>query len=470
MYSPAEHSKATDGSKTSSEPTVRLPGLCRSLLLTTGVRLWSATGTILLSIVLARLLSKTEFGIFSFCLLLLSCAAMVARFGVDQTMLRFGGEAWQAGEKQYFQGFSCWAFRLTSFNAVAFSALSVFLLMTGIFPAGSNKVAMTWMTATLVPWALTYTVSFALKAAHRAPLGAVFETGTISQCTAIVMLAMFALGWDIRFLLVAQVLCFCAFALLLVGGFTLYLTNLLPKHDVRIADRYPDFISSCKNVLAVALLQLLANWGAIIFLYLFADASEVANYSGPARFAMATTLLLSIVILVLSPRLAGLHAIKEFEELQRLAKQGTLIVSIATMPILLVFILASRQVLSLLGDSYQDQWPVLSVIAVGQMVGVLGYVGPTLLLMTGRERQWRRAMMATSGFCIVATAVLSFYFGAVGAAFGTALYQATQSWVAISLVRRTFGFWILPFSKYHEGEESGQSITQQVRKALPTTE
>ena len=97
-----------------------------------------------------------------------------------------------------------------------------------------------------------------------------------------------------------------------------------------------------------------------------------------------------------------------------------------------------------MGPNYAEHYVLLSIMAAGQLIGIIAGLAPTVLCMTGYEKQWSKLTTYNAGTCVVVSAVLCYFLGALGAAIGTAMYQATQSWAAAFLVKRIHGFWTIP--------------------------
>jgi len=88
--------------------------------------------TMVLGVVVARTLSKPEFGSYSFCMFVLVVLSMLSRYGLESVMMRFGGSAWHQKEVERFLGYSAWAVEMTIRNAVLLTILAV-LVLYGLF-------------------------------------------------------------------------------------------------------------------------------------------------------------------------------------------------------------------------------------------------------------------------------------------------------------------------------------------------
>ena len=296
----AESVRLEDGDTNLAKPQ----RLAKSLLLTVGIRFASASGTMLLSVVLARTLTKDEFGLFSFCMTTMVTLSMLARYGLDSTLLRFGGSAWHSRKFSQFHGYTAWAFSMTLRHSIIFAIIGL-LAAWGLGARWQGSSVMSLMLITLIPWSMVYTISFVLKGAHQTPTGAMFEVGSCNILTAICVVLLVLTGRVVSTIDVALVLMVCTVAVFSVGLLTLKLRGLWPKISQEIASTRKEFNDSCRQMSVICMMQLLANSGGIFFLGLVWNDAEVAIYAAPAKLAAATILLTNVVILVIAPRLSG---------------------------------------------------------------------------------------------------------------------------------------------------------------------
>ena len=170
----------------------------------------------------------------------------------------------------------------------------------------------------------------------------------------------------------------------------------------------------------------------------------MAVFSAPARLAQATILFTNLVTLIISPRLSGRYESGDQSGFRQVLRKGCLIVFAINFPVLITISITSPVIMRLMGPAYVPYWPILSMMAIGQAINIVAGLAPTVLCMTGLEKMWSRLSFYNASVGIVATVVMSYYFGAFGAAIAASVYQATQSWVAAITVRLKHGYWTIP--------------------------
>ena len=235
------------------------------LMLSGPVKLLSAVGTMMLGIVLARTLSKPDFGMYSFCMFVLVALSMLSRYGLESVLMRFGGSAWHQNELDRFRGYGAWAMEMTSRNAILISVFAMLLLSLFDFSSYFDAELMMWILAALLPWSLLYAISAIFKSAHRAAIGCLLEVGAINHVTWISVLILKFSDVEISTVLVA-IISLCAACLICGLGLLLLKTgDLWPKFDKSLAHQRSEFKIACRAMVFVVLLHLMANNGGLFF-------------------------------------------------------------------------------------------------------------------------------------------------------------------------------------------------------------
>ena len=432
------------GSAAERGPAFRTRNLVSLILKSGPARLFSAVGTMLLGIVLARTLSKPDFGMYSFCMFMLVALSMLSRYGLETVLMRFGGSAWHQKELDRFRGYGAWAMEMTSRNAVLITVVSILSLSFIDFSSYFDAELMMWILAALLPWSLLYAISAIFKSAHRAAVGCLLEVGAVNHITWVTVLILKYSGFEISAVRVAIISLCSACFICGLGLVLLKAGNLWPKFDTTLNHQRSEFKQACRAMVFVVLMHLMANNGALFFLGLFWSPSEVAVFSAPARLAQATILFTNLVTLIISPRLSGRYEAGDQSGFRQMLRKGCLIVFATNVPVLLIISVTSPWVMQLMGPNYVPYWPILSMMAIGQAINIVAGLAPTVLCMTGLEKLWSKISFYNASVGIVVTVLLSYYFGAFGAAVGASTYQATQSWVAAIAVRMKLGYWTIP--------------------------
>ncbi len=177
----------------------------------------------------------------------------------------------------------------------------------------------------------------------------------------------------------------------------------------------------------------------------FASAADYGVYAAVVRVGQLLMLFLVSVNLMFSPFVADLHARGEREKLGRLFQRLTRWIVTATLPVLIVLVVAPGGVLRMFGPGFEGGRTALLILAAGQLVNVAtGSVG-FILIMVGRTG-WDLVVYAGSvAFDVLVAVLLIPRMGLEGAAIAGAATLALSNLWRLALVRRFVG--VQPFTR-----------------------
>jgi O-antigen/teichoic acid export membrane protein len=211
----------------------------------------------------------------------------------------------------------------------------------------------------------------------------------------------------------------CAIVLI----FALMLPRLkLPRHSIAAArDQISAWRKSRASLALLKGVSITEGHLPVLMLGFALGPEPVALFSLASRIAHMVVLALSIVVMTTGPRLAELHANKEYQNMQRLVTRSTIAISAWALPIALGLVIAGRWLLSWFGPSFVDGYPILVILVIGQMVNAItGTVG-VVMTMGGLEK----VVLRTQIYGLTITAVLCLalipIWGGIGAAVGSTI-------------------------------------------------
>ena len=175
----------------------------------------------------------------------------------------------------------------------------------------------------------------------------------------------------------------------------------------------------------------------VIILGFFIGPVPVALFALSLRIAETVVFTLSIVSLTTGPRLAELHAKRDYSGMQQLVTRSTLVITAWAVPVALFLILAGQWLLGWFGPQFKAGYPILLVLVVGQTVDAITGTVALVMTMGGMES----VVVKTHAFGLLLTAALCAVlvptWGALGAAIGfTAALIFWNVVLAVQLYRR----------------------------------
>ncbi|HXF71587.1 MAG TPA: polysaccharide biosynthesis C-terminal domain-containing protein [Actinomycetota bacterium] len=179
--------------------------------------------------------------------------------------------------------------------------------------------------------------------------------------------------------------------------------------------------------------------------YPYLAPDERGVYAAAVQLGFALVLFLTAVSYMFSPYVADLHARGRTEELDGLYKTVTRWTVAATIPVLLVLLVAPAEALHVFGARFETGTAALRILAVGQAVNVAVGAAGFILIMVGRTG-WDLAIYAGSVALDVGLAlVLAPRLGIEGAAIAQATTLVASNLARLLLVRRFVG--IQPYDR-----------------------
>lgn len=431
----------------------------------------SAAGTFGLNVVLARSLPLADYGNLAICLTAILALAIFSRFGFETSLLRFGGAAWHDDNLKAFRRVVNIALKVVFCISITVAILVGILLWVSPYQWAAGELLRTVLIA-LPFMTISTIVASGFKAAHRPEAGALFEIGGVSLLTCLLVLGSTYFGHSMTALLAAQLyvgssIVFCTIGLV---SLTLLKRYAEPSNDLQSVEdsdnqkplkhriesdsengglKYDEvglkeYLTTSSDFLIVAGTQFLGNWSGVFFVEYFQDESAAALFSAARRTSLLPMLLLSVVVAICSPKLAGLFQSSQTDRFRALVHRSSLIVCAVNVPILLVMAIGAPWWMNLFGNAYQANWMLLTVLSCGQLVGAVTGIATGVLGMTGQQRQLRKISIFSAVAAVILSAILTAGFGVLGAAIAGAVYAASQSLAVMLAVRKQLGYYPVP--------------------------
>ena len=169
----------------------------------------------------------------------------------------------------------------------------------------------------------------------------------------------------------------------------------------------------------------------------------MALFTAAQRTAMLMIFVLTAINTVVAPKFAHLHKTNKLEELAGVAYYSARLLSVVSLPILIVMFVFPKQILSLFGEGFEDASIYLQILAIGQFINAItGSVG-YLLSMSGNEKDLRNSSLVSGAIVISLCVILIPIFNGVGAAVAVSVAIAMQNLLAVHWVKKRLGINML---------------------------
>lgn len=382
------------------------------------IKVTSAGFTYAMLALLARAMSTMEFGRFGFAFSLASFLGVVASLGLHTGILRWLPEYEAQGEQAEARRALRWstAWSLAAGVAVALAVV----LVSAVAPLRGPRAFLFAGALLVVPLVLAEFVGSALRAR-----GSVIW----SQLPRDVL-------WRLAVLLFVAAVLWRGGSMTAVGGLflvTVVLIMLIMPQFLLLRAEYraPDTPrwASTSNVRTWRA-QSLAYWGtAVIYastqyvdtvlVGAFVSTDQAGAYFAAARTASLTALMLVASNMVSAPLISSAYYAGDRRRLDQVLRLVALFISLPTLVVVAVILLAGHQLLALFDPAYVSTYPVLVVLVLANafngLCGPMGYV----LMLTGHGRTNLRIMSVAYATGLALQVVLLATIGVLGAAIGS---------------------------------------------------
>lgn len=458
----AEGESPPDQTEPSPAAPVARANVARSAIWVVIARGWSVFAAAALGILLRRWFGEnvTACGEAVLLLSLVGIAAMIASFGLPETMIRLVASRLARGEsgavRLLFRRCSLLLLGTSSVTAVVTATYYYLHGFSWFHLPGSGLLAVV-VGAAIVALAWQMVDAAMLRGLHDVKWANLLSGGQSGGPIAVtILLGLLAIAFwripaaSVTSTLVAQLL---LAALVCTTGVTCWrLWRILPAAadpaaaDLNAAsDSIPTVLELAFDALPIALSQVAAFCTLSADLWLtgsFLGTDDVAYYGSAKQLVLLLGVPEQLAMLTIIAIIPDLYARGKIAELQRVVRQAVTLAALPAVVAAVFLICAPQFVLSLVyGNSYTIGARVLVILTLGQLT--VNYLGPSgyVLLMTGRR--WTvLGITLTCGIAAIVLGAVGAYFGGMqGLAIAAASCTAAQiilEWIA---ARWLVGIW-----------------------------
>jgi len=361
------------------------------------------------SIILARLLGPESYGIYAFCLALVTLLAIPAQFGAGTVLIRFCASYEKQKQWGLIKGLLRWAntIVLAGSFALAICAAIFLTIFNRLVPDGSHLTLA--IALVLLPFyalgelraaalnGLRHFIKAQLPEAIIRPAGLLIIIGVLSVLD-------ITRNWNASSVMAVQLV--ATVIAFVVGAY--WLLNALPinlaQHSAKTATN--EWLKSM-GVLTltrggrIALMRM-----DIIFVGIIAGPESAGIYRVATALSSVVSFGLNIVNTIVAPYFSRMHVTREHDRIIRTIKLTCAFATIFALPLVILLVLYGKTIISILyNEEYNAAYIPLVILCLGQLINsIAGSVG-VLTNMTGQER-W--ALVAVC--CALIAAVPGYLF------------------------------------------------------------
>ena len=402
----------------------------RALLFRNGIgsfalRVLNAAAAASLTILLARQLGPSGYGIYTYALALVILLNVPTQGGLPILIVRETAAALARSRVDLVYRLWRWGTTLTLGLAAAVAMVAIpiaWAFRDHFSPIALNSFLLALLLVPLI--VLGNLCGAALRGSHRVLLGQLPE---YLLRPAALLLAVLAFLWmdagglraDIA---VALHTLAAALALLISIPLLWRARPIRPTADAPTHEPQPQWLRSMLPLTLLSAMQVILQYTDLVMIGLFLPSETVGLYRVAAQASLCVGFGLLAVNLVVSPQFARYHAMGDRAGLQHITTQSARLVLMLTVPVTVLFLLVAEPIVTLVfGDAYGGGGTALAVLAMGQLANAAFGSVVFLLNMTGHEGDTLKGLF----IAVIANALLNLAlipsFGINGAAAATAV-------------------------------------------------
>ncbi len=413
-----------------------------------GMRILFVSLNLLTSVLIARILGQQDYGWYAYIVVVVSFLTTPATLGLNRLLVREVAIYAQKQQWGYLSGLLRW------------SNLVVFLTSSGLLALG---VGLTWTTNLVAePLRLPLSVGLlgipvaaigalrlaAMKGFNRVNLGAGIDLLVSPLLMGGLVLLTYWL-WPGPLPLVAIVVAKLATMVIILGiGITL-LRYIVPSAVWSTPPEYlsQKWISSALPMMVISGIQVIHTRIDMFMLANMQGADVVAVYSAVYQGMSYIGLILVSANSLIAPRIAGLYATDQIDELQDLLIWNTRLITLLSAFASVVLVIFSDPFLSLYGPDFASGSTAILILAGSQLINAgTGSVG-VLLNMTGHEQSVMYSVAISTILNIGCNLIMIPLWGINGAALATAISLSFVNFAKVYWAHRRLGLATTCFAR-----------------------
>jgi len=407
-------------------------------------RVAGAGGVMAVNVLLTRLLSPNDAGIYFLAFSMALLGSILAQSGLPATIVRIIPEAMSLRQPRRA--------KLALYKASVMScvcALTVGVLLAVSSPTMMRLVAHSPQRVSVAALVGAWAAFLSLQEFCARAFQAFYDIARSSLFSGVASNLVCAVALTLVWL--HQGRCSLATALALSvlssAGTTLIAAALVRQHATKLAGdkgsvSSNEIISRAWPILCTSLSYELFNQSDLWIIGASRSSREIAVYGAAWRLVTLVAVPLSVVNAFVSPLIAEFYTKRRLSDLERGLRATATVAGLPALVVLLVFMGSGRIVLEhLYGPFYRSGALVLVLLSLGQCVNVwAGSCGLTLI-MTGHQRMAMNITLANGVARVALAIVLVSKVGIEGVALAAALGIALQNLLLVVAAKLALGIW-----------------------------
>jgi O-antigen/teichoic acid export membrane protein len=400
-------------------------------------------------VALARMYGPVLFGFYTLGYTVVTIATLLASFGMPNTVVRYVAQYQSARDVSRTRGvifLTLWASTALSLALSGLLFLGAGFLAVNVFNEPSLEIVFRVFSLAVTPFTVMTVALFATLGFQTVrPQTYVMEIGQPVMNLGLII-AFYLLGAQLLGAIAAYVISYAAGLVLALY----YLKQVFPRlFDRNIPAKFEsrELFSTSATMSIAYLTEYMNIWVPVLLLGIFISSESVGIFNVAARTAALSGVIYTAFSRIFSPMISDLYRRNALHDLSHLYKDVSRWIFTITSGLLLLAMLLSKDILTLFGDEFVAGWAVLVIIAGAGLFTCSIGITNHLLIMTGQQKIWTLATVASAVTGLIGCATLIPVYGMLGAAWAIASSLIVGSAISLVGVHRAMNFW--PYNRLY---------------------
>lgn len=404
------------------------------------VRILAVLAGLFSSVVLARVLGPSGYGVYAYALAIVSILTLPVQMGLPTLVIRETARAAATGDWPLIRGMWIWASRVILLaSAGLIGAVAFWLWRVDVLEPDQAKT-LAWGLP-LIPLLAIAAVRGAALLGLRKIFWSTFPDQVFRPVLLACMVAAAALAGAVDAATAMALYVIAAAAAFIIGTIALWRARPEKLRQTRqYQTKGKEWLQALVPLSLIVGSQIINQNTDLLILGIFRSSEEVGHYRVALSINTLMVFGLVAVYFVIQPYLVNAHALGQHHRLQKLVSAAAAISTIFGFFALIAIWVVGKPVINLLfGSGFTPAHAPLVVLSIAGLIhAIFGMAGGTLT-MTGKERLILRVSAVAALANIIGNVVLIPKYGMIGAASATALSitfaEITKYFVALRYVR-----------------------------------
>lgn len=397
---------------------------------------------------LARLTGAEQFGIFVFVIAWLNIVTLVAKMGLDTTVVRYASQYQSQEEFALWRGLLHRSSSICLMSSLLCTGIGV-LIVKVISIYLSNDFRMTFFIACVIlPIAALSSIRQAALQALGYAVRAQAPELIIKPIFFLIFFMLFYWVQNNKGLMAQDImmanLAACSVAFLW-GVF--WLNHYLPDKVKNCAPSYAtkEWITVAIPMIAVLGANSLINLTDTIIVGMILGSKEAGVYSVASRIAVLMQFGVNALQIVAAPMIASFYTQKNYAELQKLLHLTAIGGVAFALPIWIGLLIWAKAVLSLFGAEFAVGYSALIILGFAQLANAFTGLTGLVMTMTGHQVFFMKVLAGSALSNIVIMVLFVYLWGIIGASLATSITIILWNLIIAIHISRNLNFHTTPF-------------------------